>query len=233
MTALREISEKLDKIKMDLEIIRKQKRYRFWTLALAIIVMAVVGAMSGPKKPNKQENETAEEITPDTSPTSKADLDMVSTSNTSHETLKTKATLEAAREAYHKAYEAHHSAKQRLGEAVEEEEELLFEAELRKQALKGRERGREQESATAEEKRRRTAWWKRLVHGFRMLQGYAQLWMLEVFSTLFESKLARGFYHLVATIAMCDLVRSVVSGLYNIVTITRTWKPRDEDKHRD
>lgn len=78
MKALREISEKLDKIKMDLEIIRKQKRYRFWTLTLAIIVMAFVGAMSGPKKPKKQENETAGEISPDTSPTSKADLDMVS-----------------------------------------------------------------------------------------------------------------------------------------------------------
>ncbi|KAF5489473.1 hypothetical protein CGCS363_v012260 [Colletotrichum siamense] len=78
MKALREISEKLDKIKMDLEIIRKQKRYRFWTLALAIIVMGFVGAMSGPKKPNKQENETAEEITPDNSPTSKTDPDIVS-----------------------------------------------------------------------------------------------------------------------------------------------------------
>ncbi|KAK1841525.1 hypothetical protein CCHR01_15855 [Colletotrichum chrysophilum] len=63
---------------MDLEIIRKQKRYRFWTLALAIIVIGFVGAMSGPKKPNKQEKETAEEITPDNSPTSKTDPDIVS-----------------------------------------------------------------------------------------------------------------------------------------------------------
>ncbi|KAJ0384932.1 hypothetical protein COL922a_007342 [Colletotrichum nupharicola] len=155
------------------------------------------------------------------------------TLTTSRETLKTKATLEAAREAYQKAYKAHHSARQRLGEAVEEEEERLFEAELQKQALKGKERGRAKESATAEEKGRRMAWWKRLVHGFRMVQGYAQLWMLEVLFTLFESKLARGFYHLVATIAMLDLVGNVVSGLYNIVTITRTRKPRDEDKDRD
>ncbi|KAF3797308.1 hypothetical protein GCG54_00009279 [Colletotrichum gloeosporioides] len=76
--ALREISEKLDKIEMNWDKTQKQKRYMFWKLVLATIVIAVVGAMVDPKKPKKQENETAGEISPDTSPISKENPDIVS-----------------------------------------------------------------------------------------------------------------------------------------------------------
>lgn len=72
--ALREISAKLDtinsnldKIITNLEEIQKLDRYMFWTLTLAIIVMAVVGAILDPKRPNKPERETAGEVPPDAS----------------------------------------------------------------------------------------------------------------------------------------------------------------------
>ncbi|CAI0653337.1 unnamed protein product [Colletotrichum noveboracense] len=72
------ININLKKIIINLDKAQKQDKYAFWTLVFAIIVMAVVGAMSDPEKPDKEENEAGGEIQSDIRPTSKADPDRVS-----------------------------------------------------------------------------------------------------------------------------------------------------------
>lgn len=72
------ININLEKIIINLDKAQKLDKYAFWTLVLAIIVMAFVVAMSDPGKPDKEENEAGGEIQSGTRPTSKADPDRAS-----------------------------------------------------------------------------------------------------------------------------------------------------------